>query len=309
MLELLALLHLSQGDSEQALAAAVQGLDLSPSMEFEFVRAMALAASPGRDRDATEALQQVLESPEAPGLSNTKLGQAHLELADLLGRSESPERARDHFQQAAALLPGDKEVPFRLAAFLRQHNDLDGARAALERYQELNQEESGSLEQAREAERRLLQALREAQSKAQQDQVASALEVLEEVPIAQQDDARWRLLHAKLLFSMNRAVEALGDLAVARGSDPDNLEVPYVEAIIARSLGRLESAEASLRGLLALASEMGEAHYLLAVVLADQGRLVESVASYERAMELGVDSEALTVGLEAVRKQLASREN
>jgi Flp pilus assembly protein TadD len=270
---------------------------------------MALVASAGQENEARAELERLLDDPLAKDLSPVKRGQAHLELAALLGQSDDPSRAVEHFDIAEELLPLEKEVPFRRASYLRQQGDGAGARAALERYQELDQSQAATQQKAKETAEQLLKALRSAQGQANDNRLTEALASLDQVAETSRDDPRWRLLHAKILFSMNRAEEALYDLSRARNADPTNLEAPYIEAIVRRSLGQSEQAEDSLRSLLALAPDMAEAHYLLAVVLADRGELHQSVESYERALELGAKSPALLTGLEAVRKKLESEEN
>jgi tetratricopeptide (TPR) repeat protein len=291
--EELTLLLLAQGEIERARLVAEAGLiGFEDDGGLRGAMGLALAADPERRFEAIgwmeEALELEIAAPET----------IHLELATILLEQGESSGALEHLRAAAALQPDLPEVHYRLATALRSTGDLDGARKALGRYQELTR----AAQQAARVESTVATRFNEAQSLANQNRLDEALAELEALLSEQPAQDRALALKGKVLLSLGRGDEALVAIVAARQAVESQVEYHYLEGLFLLQLGRSQEAELPLRRALTLDGELAEGYALLGMMLSSQERYEEAVEQFERALELGAESPGLRLGFaEALR--------
>ncbi len=288
--EQLALLHLADGQAEQALAvvsaAAARGLD-SPGLDL--VRGLALARSPALRLEALEILLGALEA----GVGNPVV--VHLEAADVLAAEGRYPEALDHVRAAGELAPEDLEAAYRRGRILAAAGDREGAAAALELFRSLQSVRDQAAETARSGSAEVASALAQAQRLAADGRLETALDGLDGVLESFPDHPRTPDVHslrAKVLFSMGRVREAARSAAAARRHQPEQVEHHYLEGMFLHREGNAEEAAAALERALTLDPGLGEAHALLGTIAAEAGRSAEAAGHMERALELGLEGNA-----------------
>jgi len=289
----LTLALLTAGETEWAISVAENAVERFPEYRaLHGTLGLALAAYPERRGEAVQWLESALaaEHPAA--------GRILLELAALVLEDGETDRALDHLRAAAALLPNSPEVYYRLGAALRTSGDLEAAKAALTRYQELERAEKMAVQ----ADRNLGTRFNEAQSLAGENRLSEALEAVDALLAEHPREDRALALRGKVLFSLGRREEALSAMVEARQRMPGQVEYQFLEGLFLLQLGRAAEAEAPLRRALALDAELADAHALLGMMLSSQERYEEAVEAFEQALELGVDGASLRLGFaEALR--------
>jgi tetratricopeptide (TPR) repeat protein len=296
--EQLAFLALAEGDAGRALEVAETVLGSVPDRgDLLLARALALAALPDRSSEAPDGFERAF----AAGVTHE--GRARIEWARSLSDLERWPEAVAQLDAAAALLPGEAEVFFRLAAARRQLGDAEGARAALRLYQELNAARVAAERRVRE----IGTALNEAQDLAQENRLDDAAAILSTV-VGGDSDPRVMMLRAKVLFSLHRVEEAVAAAARAQELAPNEVEPSYLRALFAFSDGRMSEALAAVERALVLEPGLGEAWALRGSALARSSRLDEAEESFQRALALGFDSVALRLDYAGVLSDLGRKE-
>lgn len=274
----LGLLQLETGASGEALERARSALERWPQHAgLELVTGLALLAE-GSGEAAVSWLERALERG-APGEGRIQLA---LGEAKLDGCSEA---AVGHFERAVELLPALPEAHYKLALGLRACGEMDRAKAALGRFQEL----SRRVDAADHRRRRTGAALNEVQELAAAGDLEAALSRLDELAAETPDDDRLFTLRAKLLFSAGRAPEALAAARRAQELMPSRVEGHYLEGLFLSQAGELAGARAALECALAIDPERFEVLKLYGAVLAEQGALEEAAEVFERALAAGRD--------------------
>jgi tetratricopeptide (TPR) repeat protein len=283
----LALSLLTEGDAERGILVAEEAAVLVPNDgDVLATLGFALAASPERRSEAAEWLEAGL----AAGVSFP--GRVHMELATLLEERGEPEAALEHLRVAADLAPDSAEVQYKLGAALRNSGDVEGARAALTRYQEIER----SRQAAAQEDRNLGTRYNEIQTLANENRLHEALQAADDLLAENPEEDRVLALRAKVLFSLGRLNEALEGIIEARRLVPSQVEYNFLEGMFFLQAGLPAAAELPLNRALALDPELADAHSLLGMTLSSLERYDEAVASFERALELGADSGALRLG-------------
>ena len=287
--EQLALLRLSDGQADQALAAvsAAAAEDLeSPGLDL--VHGLALAREPGRRGEALSYLQRALDA----GAGDPVVVQ--LEAADVLAAEGRFPEALDYIRAAAESAPEEPEVVYRLGRTLAAAGDREAARTTLERHRSLVEARERAAETERLASTQTASALSDAQRLAEVGDLEAALERLAGLPGRPEDPraADVHSLRAKVLFSMGRGDEAAASAAEARQLQPKWVEHHYLEGMFLHTGGRPEDAAVALERALALDPGFGEAHALLGMIAAEAGRFAEAAERMERALQLGLDNNA-----------------
>ncbi len=265
---------------------------------LKLVVGLALAADPEHRAEALPWLEEALKLG-APGP-----GKVHLEIAALLLESGRAAEAVVHLREAERLLPDIPEVYYRLGTALRTTGDLDGARAALRRYQELSRSSDTADWDSKEAGTEL----NEIQALANENRLSEALKRVEEMIGKYPGEDRALGLKAKVLFSMGRKVEALSTAVAAQELMPSRVEHHYLEGLFLTYLGRLDEAEEALGRALALDETRGEAHELLARLGASRGRFDEAAEHFRKALDAGTDGAELRRAYAEVLKRLGREE-
>ena len=261
--EQLGLLLLDTERFEQAADLASNHLEHQPDNgSLVAIHGIALARLGERQEDAAPQLLRALE------LGSAHRGQIRLELGALWIEAGRLQEAGEQLELAARDLPHSAEVHYRLATVRRLLGNGEGARAALERFQELQAEDD------REdwADKELGTALNEAQRLASENRLESALAGVDRILAAAPDEDRAHGLRAKVLFSLGRREEALEALARAKTLMPSRVEYHYLEGTFLHALARPDEAEAALRRALALDPDLDEAHTLLRRLAAERDR-------------------------------------
>ena len=287
--EQLALLRLSDGQADQALAAvsAAAAEDLeSPGLDL--VHGLALARDPDRRGEALSYLQRALDD----GAGDTVVVQ--LEAADVLAAEGRFPEALDYLRAAAESAPEEPEVVYRLARTLAAAGDREAARTTLERHRSLVAARERATEAERLASTQTASALSDAQRLAEQGDLEAALARLAGLPGGPEDPraADVHSLRAKVLFSMDRVAEATASASEARRLEPTRIEHYYLEGMFLHTGGRAEDAAVALERALALDPGLAEAHALLGMIAAEAGRPAEAAERMGRALEHGLDGNA-----------------
>ncbi len=294
----LAFMALAAGDPGRALEVVEVALTADGGNgDLLLAKALALAADPNRRAESPAWFERAL----AAGVAQE--GRARLEWARLLSDLELWPEAIVQLEAASDLLPDEAEIFFRLAAARRQSGDTEGARAALERYQELNAATVAVERRGRE----IGTALNEAQELAAASRLAEALTRLDAVADGD-TDPRMMVLRAKILFSLDRREEALAAAQSARELAPTGIEPTYLTALFAFAAGRIAESLTAVERTLNLDPGLAEAWALYGSALARSVRLEEAAASFERALTLGFDSPALRLDYAGVLSDLGRTE-
>jgi tetratricopeptide (TPR) repeat protein len=291
--EELALVLLSAGSIERAQQVATAGVERFPDHGgLRGALGLALAADPQRRTEALASLDSALD------LGVSSPAKIHLEMATLLREQGANDRALDHLRRAATLRPDSPEVHYLLGSALRDAGDIEGAREALGRYQDLKRVE----QQAAQADRTVGTRFNEAQSLANQNRLPEALSAVEALLADHPTEDRALALRGKVLFSIGRREEALASIVAARESVASQVEYHYLEGLFLLQLGRASEAEAPLRRAVALVPDLAEGHTLLGMALSSAERYEAAVGAFERALELGAEGTTLRLGFaEALR--------
>jgi len=291
--EELALVQLSAGEIESAQRTATAGVEqFADHGGLRSALGLALAADPLRRDEAVEWLESALDA----GVATPE--KIHLELATLLMEQGAQDRALAHLRAAASLRPDSSGMFYRLGAALRNSGDLDGAREALGRYQELKRAE----QQAAQADRNIGTRFNEAQSLANDNRLSEALTAIEALLAEHPGEDRALALRGKLLFSMGQPEEALAAIVAARQAVESQVEYHYLEGLFLLQLGRPREAELPLERALSLDPGLAEGHALFGMMLSSLERYEEAIVHFERALELGADGTTLRLGFaEALR--------
>jgi tetratricopeptide (TPR) repeat protein len=285
--EQLSFLRFESGDAAGAAAVAEEGLAADPARaRLKLVLAFALAKDPARRSEAARWFEEALTAGVA------EPGPVRLELGSVLLDSGRAADALPHLEEAARLLPQASAPQYRLSQARRATGDEAGARAALERFQELEARERESERGSKE----LGIALNEAQTLANANRLSEAMAKLDQLRDQHPEDSRVNVLRAKVLFSMGRRREAEQSIAEANARTPDRAEYQYLEGLFHMYAGRAAQAEAPLRRALALDDGLAEAHALLAGALVKQGKAEEALAHFQSAIELGADAPEVRLG-------------
>lgn len=287
--EQLALLRLSDGQADQALAAvsaaAAENLE-SPGLDL--VHGLALARDPDRRVEALGYLERALGAGAGDAVV------VHLEAAEALAAGGHFPEAVDHLRAAAESAPDEPEVFYRLGRTLAAAGDREAARAALERHRSLVEARERAAEAERLASAETASALSDAQRLAEAGDLEAALERLAGLPGRSGDSlgADVHSLRAKVLFSMGLVDEAAASAAEARQLEPNRVEHHYLEGMFLHTGERTEDAAGALERALALDPGLGEAHALLGMIAAEAGRPAEAAERMGRAIEHGLDGNA-----------------
>jgi tetratricopeptide (TPR) repeat protein len=296
--EQLGLLLLSEGEVERARRLAEVALQRHPDRGgLELVMGLALAADPEVRAQAVPRLERALE------LGAPEPGKIHLELAALLG-AEHSEAALEHLREAVRLLPESAQAYYRLGTALRAAGDMEGARAALLRFQELSRRHDAEDWGGKE----VGTALNEAQNLAQENRMGEALEHLDGLLEEHPEEAKVLVLRAKVLFSMGRREEALASMVRARELVPGRVEYHYLEGMFLVRLERLAEAEPVLLRALALDPDLAPAHALLGLVALGREDAAEAVDRFRQALDLGADSPNLRLNYATALRSLGRLE-
>lgn len=286
LLEELSLLHLSLGETDEALEVAMAGVDRAPEAPgLQAALGLALAAIPERRDEAAPHLREALKgAPE----SSTRGATLRLELATLLLESdaEGDEAPLELLHSARRSLPEDPETWYRLATALRSAGDAEAARQALERFQALRQTE----DEAERLGKELGIELNAVQELASSNQLSEALELgsrlVERFPSA----AGGWLLRAKILISLGKGTEALQDLGKAGALEPQSSEIPFLEGVLRYQLGQGGGARAPLERAVALAPSLGQAWALLGILALQDEDAAKAAAAFQQALDAGTDT-------------------
>jgi tetratricopeptide (TPR) repeat protein len=296
--EQLAFLALAAGDASRALEVVESALGSeSAGGDLLLAKALALAAGTEGREESSVWFERALTA----GVSHE--GRARLEWGRLLGELADWPGAVAQLELATQLLPQEAEAFFRLGTALRQTGDIDGAREAMARYQELNQESVAAERRVRE----VGTALNEAQELAKANQLEEALARLDGVTDGE-SDVRVLVLRAKVLFSLARNDEALVAASRAGELAPYALEPAYLTAVFALAVDDYSGALGAVERTLSLDPGLAEAWALRGSVLARDQRLEEAVLSFERALALGFDSAPMRLEYAGVLSDLGRTE-
>jgi tetratricopeptide (TPR) repeat protein len=227
-------------------------------------------------------------------------GRIHLEIATLLLEIERPEEALNHLAEAQEALPESPKALYRLGNALRAAGNLKGASAALERFRELSQAQ----EQADRQRKEIGTALNEVQQLATQNQLSQALERLAVLRVDQPQEPQVPVLEAKIRFSMGQNEAALEALRESRKLAPNDVEIPYLEGFFLYSMNRPFKAAQALQSALTLNPRLGEAHALLGVLAMGWDDPAEAIDHFRQALEGGMDSADLRLAYARALKSL-----
>ncbi len=297
--EALGFLRLSSGDAARARAAAEATLEDHPQRgDALLLLGLSLAGEPARRDEAMAVLERALEVGVEPA------ARAHLELGALLVEAQRLEAALPHLEAARAALPNDPESHYRLGNALRAAGDLDGARAALERFQTL----SRAADEADHGAKALAASLNEVQALALDNQLDEARSHLEALREAHPNAPSILALDAKIAYSMGDRAAALETMARAAAGEPARAEYHYLEGQFAVALGRLDQARRALQRAVAIEAGLAEAHRLLGLVHAQEGRFDQAASSLRRALDLGVEGPDVRRAFAEVLKRLGRQQ-
>ena len=296
-----ALLRLTLGQNTEALSLAERGAGLFPDdPELRLALGLALATDPERRNEAVTNLKEALDA----GVRQP--GKAHLELGSLLlagAESGCDEDGLGHLKKAASLLPQMPEAHFRLGNAFRACGQSDEAVASLKEFQRLNRAQ----ESKDHGDRSVGTELNRVQELAAEGRLTAALEAVDKILVSNNDDRAWNL-KAKILFSAQRADEAVEAAVQAREAGPGRVENHYLEGFLLSRSGRLKEARQALERALALDARQPEAQGLLAAVLADLGDLEQAAEHFQRAFNLGAEQASLRLAYAQVLAELGRDE-
>jgi len=294
----LAFLTLASGDPERALQVAEAALgEGETNGDLTLAKALALAALPQRRSEAGIWFGRALE------LGVAQPSRARLEWGRLLSDLGEWSAAVELLRQVTVQMPDEAEGFFRLGTALRQTGDLEGAAAALARYQLLEAADEAAEREVRE----IGTALNEAQELASENRLDEALARLNAVEDPE-SDPRLLVLRAKILFSGGRVDEALVAVSRAASMMPLAIEPSYLEALFAFASNRYVQAEAAAERALALDPSLGELWALYGSALARDQRPEEAAVAFERALETGFESAAMRLDYAGVLSDLGRPE-
>ncbi len=279
--EELALRYLSLGRHDEALAIANDLLTADETRPLaHLISGLAQAADPERHEEARRHLERAI----ALGVPDS--GRVHLELGILWLAQGQAESALGHLQKAREAMPDIPEVHYRLAAVHRTLGNDSAAQQALQRFQELNRQRDDIDWQEKE----LGTALNGIQELAATDQLGAARQQLAALLEAHPQAHRAHALMAKIQFSSGFEEDAAASILAARQLAPREVEYHFLEGYFAAHRHQPELARDALERALALDDELPEAHGLLAVLAAQDGRHPEAAMHFERALALGLDN-------------------
>lgn len=282
LLRELSLLYLGEGRAADALALVEPASDQHPQL-LSVPMGMALIATSERRSEALPWLEAAFQQSEQ---SDPRLA---LELGTLALEDGRIDDAIGLLSLAANLDPSSAQAHYRLGTALRQQGDIEGAQSALERFQALSSAE----DEADWDGRKIGTELNEAQNLATEGKPEEALAKIAGILDQQPADHAALSLRGKILLSMGQLEAALEAMSRAARLDPSRVEYHYLEGLFLLNVDRPGDAEQSLRRALALDDQLAETHQLLALTLAQQGLLEESLIHFQAALTFGVDNAVL----------------
>ena len=153
------------------------------------------------------------------------------------------------------------------------------------------------LEQVTDGERGLTATLRRAELLGMENQFPAAreeLEALRETGDLLAIEQSW-LTEARILRELNRKQESLDVLDEALVDLPDSIAILYTHSLLAAELGKVETAEADLRKILAIQPDNASALNALGYTLADQTDRYEEAEALIRQAYILQPNEAAIV--------------
>ncbi len=238
----------------------------------------------GKFAEAAASYRAVLEDDPANPTAQSRLGYAHYNLANALGRAGRLDEAITAYREAVAANPDFADGYNNLGLALAERRDFDAAVAAFRRAIALDP----NLAAARNNLGNALRALGET------DQALAAYR-------AAADGAG---ADAVAHNNLGVALEERGDLDAAREAieravalAPDYADARNNLGNLLRHLGRLDEAIALYRAGLALRPDDAGMLCNLGGALGERGDAAEARAAYERALALDPDAVAAHVGL------------
>jgi Flp pilus assembly protein TadD len=208
----------------------------------------------------------------------------------LLVTSGRHEEAIPYLELATRLDPDNKQSWHQLGQALAASGRRDEARAALERFQEIVQNEvPGSLRDVqldKDLDDPTGRQLREAMKALAKGEVEAAIEIARQEKVLSPGDPRPWLVEGRALMEAGRLAEALEVAnAVVEGA-PELADPVYLRGTIFMGLDQMDDAERDLRKALELAPDHTAAMNDLAVLLMGRGQNAEAKNLLERALAL-----------------------
>jgi tetratricopeptide (TPR) repeat protein len=302
-------MQLASDQLDQALASARQAHQADPTLAAGALLGLELME---RQQEGAEGLvRRHLELTGERASATVRMGYARV----LLDHQRYAE-ASAHLQTLTVQEP-DYADPWLLLGTLQvQQNQLDAARASLERYLELSRrlpaeqatrgQTQAFLQLAQIAERQkdyvaagawldriengeeiMAAQMRRAMLLGRQGQLERGIELLRQQPERNPADARRKFIsEAQLLREFGRYEAALEVYTRATARFPDDPDLVYEQAMLAEKAGRPDELERLLRGLIARHPDYHHAYNALGYTLADRNeRLPEARALILKALE------------------------
>lgn len=316
------------GDTAGALEAARRGQAADPQAEGPALLAMELM-------DPRQPQAEVLVRTYLAGQPRPELRLAYARA--LLDAQRNPE-ALQQLQLITQERPEFAEAWLVQGALMVQDNQLGPAEAALKKYLELAQNESGpdrsrgtaqaylSLAQIAERRRDFEQAnawldridnsqdLVQAQSRrasilARQGRLDEARKLLQALPARTPADARMKVMaEAQLLRDQKQYQAAYDLLAQAVAKDPADTDLLYDQAMLAEKMGNYDEMERVLRDVIAKKPDFHHAYNALGFSLAERNvRLPEAKQLIQKALEFAPGDPFITDSLGWVEFRLGNK--
>lgn len=257
----------ADGDAEESFKRAVK---LDPSHAGAELEISRLALARGDAARALEAAERAASFPDRKAAGS--------QLALSLAAAGKLPQARQVIGELTRAFPDDAALQFEQARIALAERDYAAARASFEKVNEKHPDSIDAFEG--------LVTVDVATGRAE----AAAARIAQRIQAAP-NDARYRVLAARLEASRNRPDAAIASLRQAVAQDGKNIDAYLLLGQLYASRGQLPQAEIELKRLVAARPDAAaSARTMLGIVQQMQGRNAEAAAQYEAALRADADA-------------------
>lgn len=268
------------GDHETAIHALERGLEQAPdSVPLQYALGVVLADRP----DQHERALRLLAAAEQGHWEEAEA--AYLTGRILASRAEH-EAAAAALRRSLAIDPDKLDAWYRLSQSLARMGQRDEARAAMQRFSELQRafnDEEHRLKQIKALRNELSRALAE-------DRLEEADTLLDELMAESPDDPETLVQAAKLWMSLGRVEDALDAATAASQLAPADWEARYVEGVLLLASGNAPGALAALEASRRAQPMFADTHNMIGNTLMVLERPLPAIDAYLAATELETDN-------------------